>query len=188
MPAARITEVDVFARDLKGREWVVRRTFAPWWRVVQPSVLLGADLRRRRPLPSIPVPRKRRRSEERVDAGTVAAGVVIFILGLPELIMHLVLYVLAWPFALLELVAMGLGGFGLAVLRTFRLVRHRIDLLGVEDGDLRSLTVLLVRGGRRHANALAQGIAATIAESDRIYATKQLPGSVTVVSRFGYWE
>lgn len=103
---------------------------------------------------------------------------VIFILGLPELIMHLILYVLAWPFVLLELVAMGLAGFGLAVLRTFRLVRHRIDMLGVEDDDLRSLTVLLVLGGRSHANALARGIA----------ATKKLPGTVTVVSRFGFWE
>ncbi len=178
--------MDVFARDLKGREWVVRRTFAPWWRVVQPGVILGADRRRRRPLPSIP--EFRASSKERAGAGTIVAGVVFFILALPELIMHVIFYVLAWPFVLLELVAMGLAGFGLAVLRTFRLVRHRIDLLGVEDGDLRSLTVLLVRGGRRHTNALAQGIAATIAESDRIYATKQLPGTVTVVSRFGYWE
>jgi hypothetical protein len=133
------------------------------------------------------VPRKRRRSEERADAGTVAAGVVIFILGLPELLMHVILYVLAWPFALLELVAMGLAGFGLQILRTFRLVRHRVDVLGMEKRQLRSLTVLLVRGSRRHTNALAQGIAAMIAESDRVIATEKLPPTATVVSRFGYW-
>ena len=182
--------MDVFVRDLKGRDWVVRRTFAPWWRKVQPSVVLGGDLRRRRPVPPVPVPRKRRRSErkERVDAGSVVSGVVLFILDLPELVFHLILYVLAWPFALLELVAIGLAGCGLQLLRTARLVRHRVDVLGVEKRHLRSLTVLLVRGSRRHTNALAQGIAATIAESDRAYVPEKLPPGVTVVSQEGFWD
>lgn len=89
----------MFVRDLRGREWVVRRTFAPWWRMVQPGVVLG-----------------------------------------------------------------------------------------IEDRQLRSLTVLLVRGGRRHTNALVQGIAATLVESDRAYDPENLPKTVTVVSQKGFWR
>jgi len=166
---------------------VVRRTFAPWWRKVQPLAVLGGEFRRREPVAPTPPPRKRRRAEK-AGKGSVTAGIATFVLAVPDMLGQGLLFVLSLPFAAVELVALGVAGGVLHVLRTLRLVRHRVDILGVDGRKLHSLTALLVRGSRRDANALVQGIAATIAESDRAYVPEKLPPGVTVVSQEGFWD
>ena len=82
----------------------------------------------------------------------------------------------------LELVAVGVAGVPLYVLRSLRLVRHRIDVMGLEGSEVRSLSVVLVKGSRRDADATVARLRARLAESDTVDL------GVPVHSHEGYWD
>jgi hypothetical protein len=163
----------VVVRDLNGRPWVVRRTFAPWWRLFQPINLFRKDRPMRRS-PVAPGGRRQSRPEpmswwretllELVGPFVLAALAVVFLVGSP-----------------LELVAVGLAGAPLYVLRSLRLVSHRIDVMGMEGDEVRSLSVVLVKGSRRDADAMVDRLRARLAESDTIDL------GVPVHAHEGYW-
>ncbi len=147
-------------RDLNGRPWVVRRTFAPWWRRFQPINLFRKNKpMRRRPVapagreqpPEKPTPWWQEVLAGIVGPLLIAALAVLFLVGSP-----------------LELVAVGLAGSPLYVLRSLRLVRHRIDVMGLEGDEVRSLSVVLVKGSRRDADAMVDRLRTRLAESDTI--------------------
>jgi hypothetical protein len=160
-------------RDLNGRRWVVRRTFAPWWRFLRPLTLFQKDRpMRRRPVPPSPPPRREKPASWWQE-------IVMGILGPPVLAALAMVFLVGSP---LELAAAGLAGVPLYVLRSLRLVRHRIDVMGLEGDEVRSLSVVLVKGTRRNAEALANRLRARLAESDT------LDLGVPVHSHEGYWD
>lgn len=160
-------------RDLNGRRWVVRRAFTPWWRFLQPINLFKKDRpMRRRPLP---VGRKPRRSKPM----PWWQETLMELLALPVLVALVVVFLVGSP---LELVAAGVAGAPLYVLRSVGLVRHRIDVMGLEGDEVRSLSVVLVKGSRRDAEAMVNRLSARLAESDT------LDLGVPVHSHESYWD
>lgn len=146
-------------RDLNGRRWLVRRTFAPWWRFLRPLTLFQKD----RPMRRSPEPVRREPPPEKPMSWwqEVAMG----ILGPPVLVALATVFLVGSP---LELAAAGLAGGPLYVLRSLGLVRHRIDVMGLEGSDVRSLSVVLVKGTRREADAMVARLSARLAESDTL--------------------
>jgi hypothetical protein len=104
----------------------------------------------RRPVPPLPAPTE--------DRAVVPAVIEAFF--------GLVLMILMVVGTVLELAGQAVAGGTVQALRSLRLVRHRIDVMGLEGDELRSLSVVLVRGSRQEADAVAERMAARLAGWD----------------------
>jgi hypothetical protein len=178
--------------DLKGRDWLVARRFAPWWPWVQPVGLALGRYRRRRAVPVEPVPDRSRADDTPDDdrTGVVLAAIFAVIFSLPEILMILlgrgIAGLLLSPFAVVETLARAVAGAVAWPLRLAGVVRFRVDVVGHDRHRVHYLAVLLVRG-RRAADALVESVARDLAEATRRFDPAGLPAQVTVRSQQTVW-
>ena len=152
---------------------MVRRTFTPWWRVLRPVALF----RKHQPMRRRPVPV--RREQPRSKPMPWWRETLVELAAPPLLVLLAVVFLVGAP---LELAAAGVAGALLYVLRSLGLVRHRIDVMGLEGDEVRSLSVVLVKGSRRDADAMVAHLRTRLAASDT------LDLGVPVHSHEGYWD
>jgi hypothetical protein len=177
--------------DRDDVEWSVRRTFAPWRRVVQPVNIFRDRYRGREvELPLRPTVRRARRPVVRRDV-TVERNVRTAgrIMSLPtRLLSRAGMAILLVPGVAIELVAQGLLGGALFVLKSLRLARHRVEVVAHTGHRTHSRTVLLVRGRRADADRLIDDLAAERDGAATPYRPKKLPAHVTVRSHDSAWQ
>jgi hypothetical protein len=172
--------------DADGVEWSVWRPFAPWWRFVQP-VNIFRDRYRGRAV-QLPMPKRVRRGPGQ-DPWLRRQRAVMRALSLPVRILRRVGMVLVLlPGVVVELMAQGVVGGALYVLRSLRLARHRVLVVGHTGFRTHSVTVLLVRGSRADADRLVEELAAERAGATTPYRPKKLPAHVTVRSFDSAWH
>jgi hypothetical protein len=154
--------------DGKGREWVVKRRFAPWRRVLR-LFALAAGRYREGGWP--------RDAQSSLDAE--GSLVVLLYGGLLGIILS--------PLTILELLAQGIVGAVLAGLRAAGLVRYRIDVVGYVKKAVHSETVLLVHKSDR-AQRLVDTIAAEREGAERSFQLDDLPADVHVERHRSLWQ
>jgi hypothetical protein len=177
-------------KDLKGRDWLVARRFAPWWPWLQPVGVALGRYRRRRAVPVEDVPDQSKADAPDGLGDWVLKGVIIVIFALPEVLGVAVGRALAavflTPFAVLETLARAVAGAVALPLRLAGVVRFRVEVVGHDRHRVHYLAVLLVRG-RRAADALVESAARELTESKRRFDPGGLPAHVTVRSQQTVW-
>lgn len=175
-------------RDAKGRTWTVELRFSPWRRVVRPSAYLFRNNPRRKlstPPPPVDAP-----PEEKKTAGDRVIDVLLAPLVYQEAIVVLVgrglVCLPALPFVLAELLALGVAGAGLAVVRATGGAPYRVDVVAHTDHALHSDTTLLVRG-RDRARDLVAELAEEREGAERAFHPDWLPDDVTVHAHRSVW-
>ena len=169
-------------RDAKGRRWTVRLRFSPWRRVVRPmAYMLGLNPRRELSTPPPPPP------EEKKTVGDRVMEVLLAPIAYHEAIGPALLWLIASPVIAAELVALGIGGAGLAAARAVGLARYRVEVIAHTRPALHSETVLLVRGRDRAAELVSQ-LAADRDGAERSFHPDDLPDDVAVRSHRSIWQ
>ena len=170
-------------RDAKGRQWTVGPRFSPWRRVVRPmAYMLGLNPRRELSIPPPPPPPAEKK--------TVADRVIEILLApltYQEAIGPALVWLLVSPVIAVEVLALGVGGAGLAAARSMGLARYRVEVIAHTRPELHSETVLLVRG-RARATELVTELAEALAGADRSFHPGGLPDDVTVRSHRSIWQ
>jgi hypothetical protein len=169
-------------RDAKGRRWTVGPRFSPWRRVVRPmAYMLGLNPRRELSTPP-PAP-----PEEKKTVGDRVMEILLAPIVYHEAIGPALLWLVASPVIAVELIALGIGGAGLAAARTVGLARYRVEVIAHTWPALHSETVLLVRGRERAAELVTE-VAERLDGADRSFHPDVLPEDVTVHSHRSIWQ
>jgi len=176
-------------RDAKGRTWTVERRFSPWRRVVRPTAYLFRNNPGRKlstPPPPVDEPPK-----ETKTAGDRLIDVLLAPLVYQEAIVVLVgrglVCLPALPFVLAELVALGVAGAVLSVVRATGGAPYRVDLIAHTGHELHSETTLLVRG-RDRARELVAELADDRTGAERAFHPDTLPADVTGHTHRSVWQ
>jgi hypothetical protein len=173
----------VRVRDANGRHWTVDPRFSPWRRVVRPmAYMLGLNPRRALSTPPPPPPPAAEKT-----VGDRVIEVLLAPIAYHEAIGPALLWLIASPVIAVELVALGVGGAGLAVARAAGLARYRVEVICHTRPALHSETVLLVRG-RQRATELVAGLAADRDGAERSFHPGGLPAGVTVRAHRSIWQ
>lgn len=169
--------------DAKGRTWAVGLRFSPWRRVVRPmAYMLGRNPRREL---SVPPPKPPEQEKKTVTDRVIE--VLLAPIVYAEAIGPAIVWLLASPVIAVELLALGVGGAGLAVARALGLARYRVDVEARTGDLLHSETTLLVRG-RGNAADLVTAVAAERTGAEQSFHPNVLPDDVTVRSHRSVWQ
>ncbi|WP_410655053.1 hypothetical protein [Amycolatopsis sp. lyj-112] len=136
--------------DPEGRQWEIDRRFAPWRRRVQPFAVFAGGYRHYRLKPDLSfLDEAEPKSDEPPGKLATVLMVLLFLYGLPEIVMYVFMAILLIPVRLLEMLCQGLAGLVSQAVRRFRKAPSRVDVLGwqKEQNGLASLTILKVPDG-----------------------------------------